>query len=115
MVMQLDPVTGAYDPVAPKVMAHEIGHLMGSFHDDQYINTIAKMNPYQFKSEFCISFNNCTLCTFLDSLLFSRGPLQHHLWYHDLWHGSQERGPGRLERVHQEADRCGGQEEDTGQ
>ena len=51
MVMHLDPVTGAYDPVAPKVMAHEIGHLMGSFHDGQFINSFAKMNPYMFKSE----------------------------------------------------------------
>ena len=42
--------TGAHDPAAPKVLAHEIAHLMGAFHDDQVVKWMWSNNPYMKES-----------------------------------------------------------------
>ena len=44
--------TGAHDPAAPKVLAHEIAHLMGAFHDDQVVKWMWSNNPYMKESKF---------------------------------------------------------------
>ena len=47
MTLNLEP-DGSYQAMAAKLLAHEIAHLMGAYHDGERV-TIGKGNPYLFE------------------------------------------------------------------
>ena len=59
MTLNLEP-DGSYQPMAAKLLAHEIAHLMGAWHDGEKV-TQGTLNPYLYESKYYLILSSISM------------------------------------------------------